>query len=619
MKPFDHNPNDPAPEQGHDAKLDRAVDTVRQFMKRSEEYRRPYIDRAKQCRELYASWEHQGRSIINRANLKLPYAYSIIEGQTPQIVEAIINERPFAELQGYDEEDMAFEEAMTDFLDSQVEEMDNFVGKLVSWVKGGMHDGTAIAKIPYRYSEQVREKRRPTVDAVTGDVDLQVEYIRATLMDGPDFEPVDFRDFFPDWRVQTPGDIQGMRGIAFRSWKTYSELAANRNYKNLDELEHSVRVKGSGNDVAWQPRYGSDHWAGQERRDLKRDNDIEVWEFWGLFDVSGKGDHEPYLIVIANGDVPLRCDPNPFEHKMLPAVAWPNVPQDNEFFGLPEVLAVRPLIKEGNALRNARLDQVNLAVNRMYVVDRAAGIKTRALYTRPNGIIFTNDMQGIRELPPPEVPPSARFEGQEISADINQALGTTQGSPQLPQLARSMGRTTSGVEYINSITASRVGLKVRLLGEYLIKPMYRIMLQMNDQFITDEQWVRRSNPNVPNPFTALKPEAFATSVDFKIRTRMEAGGKELEFQKLQMLGQLLQTAEATQPGVTKWDVLFEAMGKSLLGNRYKKFIRSDMERQQMQAQGMAMEQAAQMQAGQAAPQPNATPGGAGTGGMTGGA
>jgi hypothetical protein len=42
--------------------------------------------------------------------------------------------------------------------------------------------------------------------------------------------------------------------------------------------------------------------------------------------------------------------------------------------------------------------RVNLSIYRMYVVDRAAGIKARSIFSRPNGIIWSNDVNGIREL-----------------------------------------------------------------------------------------------------------------------------------------------------------------------------------------------------------------------------
>jgi hypothetical protein len=608
--PFDVDPNSPQPTERD--KFERAAKYVRDFMMRSDRYRKPHIELAQECRDLYQCWVREGKSLIGRANLKLPYAYSIVEGQIPQVVEALLKERPLAKFEGTDEQDMQFEDSMADYCDMQVEDM-KFPLKAMAYTKGMLLDGTAFAKVPYRFEERVI-RRKEYIDVPQANGPARVEVTLRTelrvVFDGPDFEFIPFVDAFPDWAHKVAGDVQGMRGFAHRTYKTFSQLEGNKKYKNLDELRHSTRVKGC---KAWAAPYYSEENQGtydahnDNERGIKNQDLIEVWEFWGLFDVTGRGDFEEYVITVANGDVAIRCEENPFDHQFKPFLASPNVVRDGEFFGIPELIAIRPLVKEANALRNARLDQINLAVNRMYVVDRAAGIKHRNLYTRPGGIIWTNDVNGIRELPPPEVPPSATRELQELQMEMKEALGVLSGVPQLSQAAKTFGRSATGAQLVNSITASRVGLKLRILAETMIKPMTQIQLQINDQFVTDEQWARATDPNraAQNPFTLLPTEAFRKATDFRIKTALDTGGDESEMARMQQLAQFLQVAEGTQPGITKWNELFESIGRTLVGPRYKKFMRSDQERMQMQAQGMAMQEAAAAQAGAAAPQPNA--------------
>lgn len=579
-------------------------------MAKSREYRRPHIELANECRELYQCWIRDGRSIIHRANLRLPYAFSIIEGEVPQLVEAILRERPLNSFESPSEELVPFEQPLADFIDTQIEKME-FPRKVTSFVKALLFDGTAIAKIPYVYQEREVKARE-----AEGDPYFRVEY------DGPDFDPVAFVDFFPDPRSKSPGDIAVMRGCVHRVWKTLEELKRNKSYTNLAQLEQSMQVKGyGGNDAAWKAPYNSEEYQAQH--DALRDNEpgrkldglVEVWEYWGLFPVDSEGKKvAEYVITIANGDVVLRCRENFLLHQMKPFVATTNVERDGEFFGIPELIAIRSLLKEANSLRNARLDQVTMAINRMFLVDRAAGVKARSLYSRPSGIVWTNDINGIRELPPPEVPPSATRELQELQMEMKETLGVTQGAPQLTQAAKTFGRSATGVQFINNVTASRVGLKLKIFGEQLIKPLISIMLKINDQFVTDEQWVRSSSAEAAaiNPFTKLPPSVFADSLDFKIKLSFETGGEEVLLGRMQQLTQTLQAAEATQPGLVKWDVLFETVGKILVGRRYRKFIRSDEERAILQQRALAAQQAASAQAGAGAVQPNAM-GGVGSG------
>lgn len=592
----------------------RAVAAVRDFMQRSSEYRKPHIELAKQSRSTYENWSKQASSIIHRANLKLPYGFSVIEDQVPKLVQGLMQERPLIQFEGETKDAMEWEDSLTDYHDQQLEKMD-VIAQLPASMKSLLLDGTLIAKVPYQFKEDVLTWDEVIIrgsEVTTQEVE---EYI--VKHDGPAYELIPFIDFFPDWRVKESGSIKKMRGCVHRTWKSFFELEGNPQYSNLDELEMSAMVRGSQPGSAWKAPYYSEEaqkdWdkAQDNKAGVKNQKEIELWEFWGLFDVSGKGEFEEYLITIANGDVVIRCQKNPFKHKMKPFVAAPNIPRDGEFYGIPELLAVRSLIKEADQLRNARLDQTNMAVNRMFLVDRNSGIKARQLYSRPNGIIWTNDvMTGLRELPPPEVPQSVVQEGREIQSDIQNALGMTTATPQLPQMARTFGRSATGVEFINSVTASRASLKLFLLSEYFLKPMYEIMAKMNNQYISKDQFVRTQDPNEAekNPFTELPTDAFASLNKYRLVSAIDTGGNENVFNKLQAVATILQTAEATQPGVVNWEVFFEGVMRSVLGKHYKKFIRSDAERMLLQQQQMAMEQAANVNAGKRAPQPNAKPG-----------
>lgn len=630
--PFDSNPLENS-DKG-DSKNDRARRHVRRFMHTSNLYRRPHMELAVQSRELYECWKVESRSLIQRANLKLPYGYTIIEQQIPQIIEGLLHERPLVDLQGEQPSDVAFENEITDFMDCQLEDMRPTM-KLSSYVKGMKLDGTAFAKVPYKYKEQVVKKRKQVQDPMTG-----LSYIDKTpgievMADGPDFEPIPFIDAYPDWRVKVPGDIEAMRGFVHRTWRTLSELKANKKrkgqdgssrgiYTNFDELDQSVRIKGSGDGVAWRDPYYSDDARNRldtlndNKLGIKENDQIEVWEFWGLFDVDGNGNFEEYIITLANGDVVIRCDENFYDYKIKPFVASPNVLRDNEFYGVPELLAVKGLIKESNTIRNSILDQVNIGINQMFLVDRNAGINGKSLFSRPGGIVWTNDLNGMREIKQPEIPATALRTSQDVQSDISQAVGQGNGPGNPSTFNTALARSATGAQYLQSFSASRAGLSLRILGETLVKPMYKIMFFTNRQFVTDDQYLRVSDPNKQtpgNPFTMLPIDAFTFNYQFRLSTKLESGGSEGDLQKMQQLSQMLQVAEGTQPGITKWDAVFEAIGRDLVGFRYKKFIRSDQERLQLQQQQLMQQAQAQgvagaMKAGAPSPTAGVQPGNA---------
>jgi hypothetical protein len=612
--PFESLPADEESLTSKSEQRRHAVDTCRKFMKKSDDYRRPFLELAEKARDSYNCWNLQSKSITQRANLNLPYAYQIVQSELPQLANICLKDKPYFRVKGRNQKDFAFEDSLNDFHAMQLDAM-RFPPKFVSFLTGMLIDGTAVAKVPYRYKEQVVTVREQQTDPMLGisyptkHREVQVEF------DGPDFETIRISDFFPDWAAKSPGDIEGQRGCVHRLFKTFSELKSMEKksdgggiYENLTELEHSVNKKGCD---AWADPYFKgdyDRYNGNPREDLKR-KPVEIWEYWGLFDPKGDGTFIEYVVTIANGDVVIRMEENFYDQKFRPFVACVNSVLDNEFYGVSEIFAVRPLIKEASALRNARLDQVNLAVNRMWIVDRAAGINAKTLYSRPGGIIYSNDVNGLRELPPPEVPPSAYREIQEIQGEIQTTTGNSSG-PSLSEAGRVFGRSATGANLVSNIAASRVGLKALLLSEIFFKRMCDVVLMTNAQFVTDDQWVKSSDPNSPNPFVQLPQEAFHCEYDFERGTSLDMDPSQ-DMQKLQTALQLFQIAESTQPGTIDWGAYFKQFGRDLFGRDVKRFIRSDADRMAMQQQ-MAFQQeqaAAQAQAqaaaqGAAAPQPN---------------
>jgi hypothetical protein len=584
-----------------------AIRVVRAFMLNSKEYREPHLELARKSRELYENWSPSGRSIVQRANLKLPFGFTIIETQTPQIVDAFFRGGNVIQFKGEDYQDAMWEDPITDFHHHQFEEM-GFQSKTANFIKAMLLDGTAIAKVPYRYKELETMRRVTQIDPISGMPISMKQPAVEVLFDGPDLEIVPIYDFFPDWTVKRPGDVVAMRGCVHRTYKTITALRQNKNYKNVDEIEISLQSKGNS---AWaKPYYSDDYKADFDKLNdnvegIKDEGEVEVWEYWGLFDPKKDGEFKEYLLVIANGDVVLRMEENFYDYKFKPFVACPNYSRETEFYGIPELLAVRSLIKEANTLRNARLDNINLSVNPMWIADRAAGINTKSLFSRPNGVIWTNDINGIKPLPPMDPSIGSREEMAFIQGDIQNATALVNAAPIASNLGKQFGRSATGVNFIQSFASSRISLKARTLSEMYFKRVAQIMLMTNRQFVTEDHWVRVSDPNSPNPFMQLPADAFFRSFDFVVETALENGGPEGQFQKIQTVSQILQAIENSQPGTVKSDVLLEALLRPLLGRQVKRFVNSPEERQAMQMQQLAAQQAINAQQGASAPQPAA--------------
>lgn len=606
--PFEHTKSDKEAVQSM-MKDRRAVEMVRSFVSKSQTYREPFVELARKSRELYETWQTSSVSITQRANLKLPFGFTIIETQLPQIIDLFFQGDEVINFQGQDADDAQWEHLITDFHHHQFEEM-AFKSKTAAFIKSMLLDGTAVAKIPYRYKEIETVKRETVTDPLTGDFSRLKSPSIEIVFDGPDMDLVPVYDFFPDWSTKVPGDITAMRGCVHRMYKTVASLRSSGLYKNIDKVEASVRCKGS---QAWAPPYYDadtqkdqfEQLQDQGQPGIKNDGRVEIWEYWGLWDPANDGKFEEFIITIANGDVVIREEKNFYDYKFKPFVACVNYMRETEFYGIPELIVVRGLIKEANTLRNARLDNINLSVNPMWLADRSAGINSKSLYSRPNGIVWTNDINGIRPIPPQDPSLGSRDEMLAIQQDIQNATALVNAAPIASSLGKQFGRSATGVNFINSFSSSRLGLKARLLSDLFFKRVAEIMLLTNRQFVTEDKWVRVSDPNSPNPFAMLPTDAFLRKFDFIPKTNLETGGPEAQYQKMQAVAQIVQSFESSQPGSTKPEILLEALLRPLVGRHVKRFVRSDEERAQLQAQQLAATQAVNAAQGAAAPQPAA--------------
>jgi len=142
----------------------RIVQFIRDFMEKSRQYRRPHVELARKARELYETWQTSTRSAINRANLKLPYGFIIIETQLPQLIDLFCKDEEVLLFEGKREEQYQNEDIVTDFHNYQLKDMKFFL-KFPAYVKAMLLDGTAFAKIPYRYDEAKVIKRANVINS----------------------------------------------------------------------------------------------------------------------------------------------------------------------------------------------------------------------------------------------------------------------------------------------------------------------------------------------------------------------------------------------------------------------------------------------------------------------
>lgn len=583
-----------------------ALKFVQEFAKQSKKFTAPYFKKFNILWAEYLNSRCGKPSGGQRANLRLPIAFNVIEKSTPPIVDAFLGDKPYLFALGRTEEDVDYEQDITDTLTWQMDQM-KFPLSFITFMKTTGIFGTAIGKIPWRYQTKLRYRKKdvmhPTLDIKIGE---SKEAYEDVVYDGPAFENVNILDFFPDWASTNPGDIDSMRGCIHRVWRTMDDLELKEKkknkdgsesgiYTNLDKLRVSLKEKG---DNAWanavdgpaEPDYSSKYGALGQPNGIKEANKFQVWEYWGLFKPPGQKNFMEYTIAVANGDTLIRCDINRFDGQFKPFIGNVCYPVPGEFYGIGDLEPILSLAREMTAMRNARLDQANMAVNRMWIVDRTAGINLRSLYSRGGGVILSNDINGIKALEVPEVPGSGYKETAEIGYDIQDSTTQIDASRGGSNLGSGFGKTATGISFLQNQTSGRLGLRVRITNELLFANLGEKMMMLNRQFLEDDVLIRIKPDMKENPFRRVPLDAFSRKYDYTASGAIERlSHKEQQLNFQNNIVPYLKMVESVRPGTAKLSDITEIYLK-LFDIRNPKTLVNDEETQQKIAQAKAQQE-----------------------------
>jgi hypothetical protein len=575
--------------------LERAAEMVVECKEESLTFYKEKFQRFNYFDRLYIKGAAKVNTPIGRANLKLPLAFQQVEPFVAQMTESTLGEAPYIAFQGRTEEDEEPAEAITDFNQYQLEQ-GGFLAAQTSWYRNLAKYGTAVMKCVWEVDIQNVEVETdvpsPVIDPATGQMAMDPQTMQPVIEmktvkkiepvkmhDGPSFYNISIFDFFVP-KSATSYNVQKHEWNIHRTYRSIDELINNPNYGNKKKLRQ-FRDGVDGDDNV-EPNNGSKD--NPKRIQLDQNNGkgfkkfegkIEVLEWWGDYKKEKDEDEsKPYLIVVAllEGEpVCLRCDENPFKYKFKPFLASNDYPIEGEFYGYGELDHIEGLVEESTALRNARLDVANMSLNRMWLVERQAGINLRDLYSAPNKIVLTNDLNGIKPLDMQGVTPSSVEELARIDFDIQNTTEIINPRQDVSNMGAAFGGTATGVNFMSSKSNLRMLLKTRLLEQTYFKPLAQMMLMYNRDMVDDTIWFRVTGAE-ENPFRQISPDAFGSEVDFKPMSNPEKLSNQERKANIEYLLQVAAQIEKVRPGTNKFEELLPEVYKLAGFKNAKKFV-----------------------------------------------
>ncbi len=447
---------------------------------------KPRLDRSY---KLYIAYNGDRQKEIQKwqANIFVPYIQAVVETLMPRILDA----RPDFGIQGRtpeSEEKATKLEYIADYLWEKAG-MDSIVEDLV---RSAMVFGTGYLQVYWKKDQRELQflKNNDLSKKLVWKTETRVFY------DAPSADWIDNYNLWYDWRnvnakekrfwfkrlILTRQEIE--RRYPMADPKKMALIVPGGDVVDYAQIRRDVKLNhqdiGRGRNLFVDPTNTYNTSGVGSYFENNSFNDLyEVFEWWRPF-------KDKYSVVVNN--VPILKNgelPNPYDFKESPFIAIPylKIPGEFEGYGLPMILENPQIML--NMIKNQRLDAVTLNIHKMWIVNPLANIDKKELVTRPFGIVYSTDPNGVREIQFSDVKSSAFEEEKLIKNDMRYASGVDDFS----MGAGGGASSATEVRHLRESTIERVRLFVNHLGDGFAT-LQRYWLSMLNQFFTEEMTLR---------------------------------------------------------------------------------------------------------------------------------
>lgn len=140
---------------------------------------------------------------------------------------------------------------------------------------------------------------------------------------------------------------------------------------------------------------------------------------------------------------------------------------------------------QANNIFNQRTDNVELAMNARYLIDRSSGTDKEALkHSAAGGVVQTDDIQGIKELRFSDVTRSSYEEQDRLNVDFDAIAGNFSTSSVASN--RRLNETVGGMNLLSQGSDALTEYQIRVFTETWYEPVVRQLILLIQRYETDE-------------------------------------------------------------------------------------------------------------------------------------
>jgi hypothetical protein len=449
------------------------------------------------------------------ARLFIPYSFTAVETAIPRIIEAFFAQDPIMAVKPTVPDDVEDAEYMQIYQNHQLRLMD-YAETFLFQDKDVLVTGTTFAKVDWKKDIRKQKKLKleeynelyeevPEMDDMLGmptgkmiKQPIGEPKKRAVYSDGydkkgnpkgtPVVEEYDIEKYndpyvyyvdpyklFIDPNADPVNPIESAEAIIFVTETTIDELEGLQTqgvYKNISKVK---QVMGSTDFDYGDERFKNVDIKSPKVVEDKHSGKVLLYEYW----------EDNRVITIAEEKIVIRDSVNPYWHCRKPFVMARICPVPNEIYGVGLMEMVKCLQNELNDVRNARMDNVKLALNSMWIVARDADVDLEKLISEPGGVILANYAAGVQPLKQDDVTQSSFAEASAIADDIDRTLGVHDPARGKP----TSRETATGVLSLIEQASMRFKLMIMILGKMFAK-IGEFMTDLNQQYAPTEKVIR---------------------------------------------------------------------------------------------------------------------------------
>lgn len=276
---------------------------------------------------------------------------------------------------------------------------------------------------------------------------------------------------------------------------------------------------------------------------------IDGEEFWRMAGKEGIDD-------ILNKDTSSR-----YWHGHYPYIDFSPFPEDDEFFsmGVPHTMADLEIALSSTL--NQLLTSARKAGNNMWLIGDSAGsgMQDWMFVDRPNGVIRAKgDISQYQRL---ESSAGASRELVSLRNELTQTVEKTTGMSSLytsgVASTPTVNKTARGAEVIERGIDQNLQLIISLFGAQVVKQLGEHFIELNAQFMTEEQVIEISGKHGKYDFVTIDPAQ--VGANFKVKASPERMLKESPAVKLASLQNTIQTLEGQKSVTTNMKPMYQEL------------------------------------------------------------